>query len=96
MARNPQSCLTVTCVLWLLGLLMGSSLLASEARSLSNVAADPVSGDALGNGVAASMIKAPHVKTIEAGGGPSPGGKGHRYPPSVAFKNSGPSSGEGH
>lgn len=42
-----------------------------------------------------ALIEGLYVEAIMAGGGPSPGGKGHGYP-STAFKNSGPSPDKGH
>ncbi|KAI6688036.1 hypothetical protein NL676_024864 [Syzygium grande] len=94
MARNTKSCFTVTCVLLLLVLFVSSSLLASAARPLSNVAADSVSGNAVKKGIKV-LIRELDIEAIKAEGGPSPGGKGHGSP-GVAFKNSGPTPGEGH
>ncbi|KAL3732921.1 hypothetical protein ACJRO7_022442 [Eucalyptus globulus] len=94
MARNTKSCFTVSCALLLLMLLMSSSLLVSGARPLSNIAADSVSGKPVKKGIEV-LIEGLSFQAIKAGGGPSPGGKGHGNP-GVAFKNSGPSPGEGH
>ncbi|KAL3732920.1 hypothetical protein ACJRO7_022441 [Eucalyptus globulus] len=94
MARNTKSCFAAACVLLLLALFVSSSLLVSEARPLSNVVAASVSGGTVKKGIQV-LIEGLYVGVIKAGGGPSPGGKGHAYP-GVAFKNSGPSPGEGH
>ncbi|KAF8023173.1 hypothetical protein BT93_F0619 [Corymbia citriodora subsp. variegata] len=95
MARNTKSCSAVARILLLLVLFVSSSLLVSEARPLSNVAAASVSGKTVKKGIQV-LIEGVYVGTIKAGGGPSPGGKGHSYP-GVAFKNSGPSpGGKGH
>ncbi|KAI3412886.1 uncharacterized protein J3R85_016782 [Psidium guajava] len=94
MARNTKVYFTAACLLWLLVLFMGSWLVAPEARPLNNVAADSASSNAVGNSIEA-LDEGLYVEAIKAGEGPSPGGKGHGYH-SVAFKNSGPSPGEGH
>lgn len=94
MARNMESCFAVACVLLLLVLLGSSSLLLLEARPLSNVATASISCDTVKKGIHV-LIKGVYVGAIKAKGGPGPGGKGHGYP-TIAFKNSGPSPGEGH
>ncbi|KAF8023172.1 hypothetical protein BT93_F0618 [Corymbia citriodora subsp. variegata] len=95
MARNAKSCSAAACILLLLALFASSSLLVSEARSLSNAAVASVSSDTMKKGIQV-LVEGMYVGAIKAGGGPSPGGKGHAYP-GVAFKNSGPSpGGKGH
>ncbi|KAI6688037.1 hypothetical protein NL676_024865 [Syzygium grande] len=95
MARNTKSSFAVAaCVLLLLVLFMSLSFLVSEARPLSNVAADSVSGDTMKKGIEV-LIEGLYVEAIKANGGLSPGGKGHGYP-GVAFKNAGLAPGESH
>ncbi|KAI6688038.1 hypothetical protein NL676_024866 [Syzygium grande] len=75
LARNTKSCFAVTAYIFLLLVLfMSSSFLVSEARPLSNVAADSVSGDTMKKGIEV-LIKGLYVEAIKANGGQALAGR---------------------